>query len=138
MTWALPMDDFLKEYPTLMKANPRHERGNPMVLIYEQHCIKFAKQLHGQEKLDEILEKEKTKKVQSETDNKIIKENHLMNLAMLAAGNQNVKEAVNDVKNDDKNGLNTDENTDSRSVKKPAKRSTVKKCKTRTISILEG
>ena len=82
-----PMDDFLKEYPNLVKANPRHERGNPMVLIYEKHAEEFAIKFHGSlDVIEKKIQENKENKNAKLTNAKVTQEKHLENLALLAGG----------------------------------------------------
>ena len=102
-----PMDDFLKEYPNLVKANPRHERGNPMVLIYEKHAEEFAIKFHGSlEVIEKRIQENKENKNAKLTNAKVTQEKHLENLVLLAGGvevnkteeeeNENNSESVNE------------------------------------------
>jgi len=86
-----PMEDFLKEYPTVSKQNPRHERGAPMTLIYYKHAEEFATKFHGgseaaQKILDKTNSKQKIDKNEIDEMNKVTGLVHLANLAKLAGG----------------------------------------------------
>jgi hypothetical protein len=81
-----PMDDFLKEYPHLTKANPQHERGHPMVLIYEKHAKEFAVKLHGSLEVIEKQKQENKDKRNARLPKVVKPEDHFANLVALAGG----------------------------------------------------
>jgi len=81
-----PMDDFLKEYPHLVKANPQHERGHPMVLIYEKHAKEFAVKLHGSLEVIEKQKQENKDKRNAKAPKVVKPEEHFANLVALAGG----------------------------------------------------
>lgn len=81
-----PMEDFLKEYPHMIKANPQHERGHPMVLIYEKHAKEFAVKLHGSLEVIEKRKQENADKRNAKLTIVLKPEEHLANLVALAGG----------------------------------------------------